>query len=83
VRFEDFLTDPVDTVSRVYTWLGQPAEGRVTAAARAGLPPVMATSAPRARRWFERAELLGPVLRRPDVVEIAERLSYPDPRSWQ
>lgn len=42
----------------------------------------MATSAPRSRRWFERAELLGPVLRRPDVVETAERLGYPDPRSW-
>lgn len=83
LRFEDFLSDPVEVVSRMYRWLDTPVEGRVTAAARAGLPPVMATSAPRARRWFERAELLGPVLRRPDVVETAERLGYPDPRSWQ
>ncbi len=82
VRFEDFLSGPVDVVSRVYDWLGTPVEPDVARVAERGLPPVMATSAPRSRRWFERAELLGPVLRRPDVVETAERLGYPDPRSW-
>ena len=38
--------------------------------------------AARQRRWFARAELLGPVLADPEVNEVAESLGYTDRADW-
>jgi hypothetical protein len=63
------------TFSRIANWLGvDPAP--LIAAATGELPPVMATSRPRQRRWFKKAELLLPVLADPGIIETAQRLGY-------
>jgi signal recognition particle subunit SEC65 len=36
----------------------------------------MATRPPRAGRWRERAEIIEPVVRRPEVAEVARALGY-------
>ncbi len=63
------------TFSRIANWLGvDPAP--LLAAATGELPPVMATSRPRQRRWFKKAALLLPVLADPGIIETAQRLGY-------
>lgn len=48
------------------------------------LPVVMATEPPRPRRWAKRSPRLGPVLRAPEVREVAEDLGYEaDPGRWR
>jgi hypothetical protein len=48
-----------------------------------GLPPIMATSRPRIRRWYDNAELLEPVLRAPETLETMDALGYSlDPSTW-
>lgn len=62
-------------------WLGHP-EG-VSGLGRVRLPPLMATAAPRPRRWEARAGALAPALSRPGVIEMAEHLGYRDPSTWR
>ncbi|MBA2637355.1 MAG: sulfotransferase [Solirubrobacterales bacterium] len=48
-----------------------------------GLPPVMATRAPRPGRWREREDELLPVLIDDETLALAERLGHPpDPSQW-
>jgi hypothetical protein len=42
----------------------------------------MATARPRQRRWFARAEMIGPVLQTPANAETAQALGYTDPSEW-
>lgn len=85
LRFEDVVGGP-DARDRVFraleSFLDVPLD-EPRAALSAGLPPVMATAPPRARRWFARAGLLGPVLRDPANRDLMERLGYAhDPDTW-
>lgn len=66
----------------IEAWLGVDLGPAVADIVEHGLPPVMATHAPRRRRWFAKAGLLEPVLARRDTRELAERLGYADPESW-
>jgi hypothetical protein len=71
VRFEDLLDGQVQPV---LDWLELDPEPALQAGLSA-MPPVMATS-PRARRWFDRAEELQPVLDREDTRWVQKRLGY-------
>ncbi|MFH1465224.1 MAG: sulfotransferase [Pseudomonadota bacterium] len=64
-------------------WLGLPVDPSLQRLVEAGLPPIMATSRPRHRRWYEKASLLEPVLAREDTRAVMEALGYAhDPRTW-
>lgn len=86
VRFEQIMGSPRerrDAFDRLGTFLGASLEDSVKAALDDRLPPLMATSRPRQRRWFERAALLQDVLRDPDNIAVMERLGYElDPSTW-
>lgn len=82
VRFEDLVGGPLaraTALAGLEDWMGVPlGEARADE-----LPPVMATARPRARRWFARAGLLGPVLEDPRNRSLMEALGYdPDPDTW-
>ena len=62
-------------------WLGLPDPSALLEVAERGLPPVMATEAPRQRRWFARAEMLGPVLD-DDIRGLACDLGYEGDEGW-
>ena len=86
LRFED-VVGPRPRQDDVYAaltrWLGVTLDAPLAAVLAGGLPPVMATETPRRRRWFERAELLSPILADPASLSLMERLGYaPDPQSW-
>lgn len=86
VDFEDVVADPDTrrrTFARVLQWLGAPMDASLQAVIDRPLPPVMATAPPRARRWFARADELAPVLARPDVQDLAERLQLGPPSDWR
>jgi len=95
VRFEDVVRAPSvnadDEVNvdgqlacfqQITDWLGIPFGPELQQVIRRGAPPVMATVPPRQRRWFARADLLEPVLRRKDVRELADRMGYGDETTW-
>jgi hypothetical protein len=64
-------------------WLGLPVDPSLQRLVEAGLPPIMATSRPRHRRWYDKAALLGPVLARDDTRAAMEALGYAqDPSTW-
>jgi hypothetical protein len=64
-------------------FLGIPGDPALSPDAAGALPPVMATAPPRARRWFDRAEALAPVLNDPENHVLMEALGYgPDPSTW-
>lgn len=71
VHFEDLLHSP-EAAGRLLDWLE--VEDPLLSEGLAAMPPVMATSRPRARRWFDRAEELEAVLQRPDTLALARRL---------
>ncbi len=80
LRFEDVLGDRPrqDAAMRALAaWLGVPVHDELTQTLQTGLPLVMATEQPRHRRWFARAELLGPVCAEPEVRETMAALGYP------
>mgnify|MGYP001608636168 CR=1 FL=1 len=86
LRFED-VVGPASrrevVAGTLGAWLGTGDDPALRAALLGGLPPVMATAAPRQRRWFERASQLEPVLRDPRNRQTMERLGYdPDPSTW-
>ena len=68
--------------AQIADWLGVELGPAVADIVEHGLPPVMATHAPRRRRWFAKASLLEPVLAREDTRDLAFRLGYADPSSW-
>lgn len=86
VRFEEVIgpsQERRDAFGRLGTFLGVSLQDSLTAALEDRLPPLMATSPPRQRRWFERAALLQDVLRDPDNITVMERLGYElDPSTW-
>ncbi len=64
-------------------WLGIPPDPTLRRLVETGLPPIMATSRPRHRRWFDRAELLEPVLSRGDTRAVMRDLGYAaDSKTW-
>ncbi len=93
LRFED-VVGPRDVrraaFERLTGWLGIPldeeGDGRAGGLGRlveTGLPPIMATSRPRIRRWYDNAEILEPVLGRPEILDTMAALGYPlDPTTW-
>lgn len=86
LRFEDAV-GPVAarqrTFARLADWLDVPLRGDLARLVETGLPPIMATSRPRLRRWFDKADLLEPVIRTPSTLELLERLGYAlDPDTW-
>ena len=82
MRFEDFQRAPLEAVERFCRWAGIACDTSLYSAIDGGIPPVMATTPPRVRRWLDRADLLAPVLARPDVVSVADKLGYTDPTEW-
>ncbi len=68
--------------ARISAWLDVDLGPALADIVEHGIPPVMATHAPRRRRWFARASLLEPVLADPDIRGLAEVLGYGDPTSW-
>jgi hypothetical protein len=83
VRFEDIISESRGaSFKRVLDWLGVPMVPSLAAVVEAGLPPIMATARPRQRRWFSRAELIGPVLDTPAVAQTAIDLGYTDRSEW-
>ncbi len=71
------------TFARLASWLGVPLRGDLGRLVENGLPPIMATSRPRLRRWFDKADLLEPVVQTPSTLELMERLGYAlDPDTW-
>ena len=85
LRFEEVI-GPIEqrlpAFEALADWLGIPLDPPLAAAVRDGLPPIMATSRPRRRRWFARAAQLAPVLGDPEVQSVAERISHDDPEHW-
>ena len=78
VAFEDVIGELAVRERRfaeIAGWLGIGCEPLITAAT-GDLPPVMATTRPRQRRWFKKAELLRPVLTAPSLIKTAKRLGY-------
>jgi hypothetical protein len=86
LRFEEMMGAPQerrDAFDRLSAFLGLSLEDSVKAALDDRLPPLMATSRPRQRRWFERAALLQDVLQDPANIAVMERLGYElDPSTW-
>jgi len=85
VAFEDVTGERAErreAWGRIEAWLGVDLGAEVARIVEHGLPPVMATHAPRRRRWFAKAAQLEPVLARRDTRELAGRLGYADPKSW-
>jgi hypothetical protein len=73
----------IDSFGRLARWLDIPQDPTLDRLVAAGLPPIMATSRPRHRRWYDRAELLDPVLSRDDTRAIMADLGYAaDPDTW-
>ncbi len=70
------------TFARILDWLGQPVDPALAARIDALPPPVMATAAPRARRWFARAEELAPALAAPAVQALVDELGLGPPAGW-
>lgn len=73
----------LEAFSSLAQWLGLPGDPTLERLVSSGLPPIMATSRPRHRRWYERVDLLEPVLARADTRALMDELGYaPDPATW-
>jgi hypothetical protein len=86
VRFEQVVGEEgeqVAALTEVAAFLGLPDPAPLLGQARGALPVVMATAAPRARRWFSRAAALEDALRSPGVQAVVERLQLGDPEEWR
>lgn len=83
VRFGDVIgPQRRATFARIMDWLSQPVDAGLEAVLDELPPPVMATAAPRARRWFARAEELAPALALPEVRALVEELELGPAASW-
>ena len=78
IHFEEFLRDPTAVARRVYKILDLP-EFEVSPE----LPVVMASSPPRQYRWHDRADLIAPLIERPEIRGMMMALGYSiDPKTW-
>jgi len=86
LRFEDVLGEKAGqdaALGRLGAWLGAPVRDELAPVLAGSLPVVMATAPPRARRWFSRVDLLGPMLEDPAHLALMEALGYDaDPATW-
>jgi hypothetical protein len=85
IRFEDVVGERADrrrAWSQVSEWLGLDLGSGLANIVEHGIPPVMATHAPRRRRWFAKAELLEPVLADPRTIHVAKALGYGERKDW-
>jgi hypothetical protein len=86
LRFEDVVGPPerqAPALRGLAEWLGIARPDALIEAFGRGLPLVMATAAPRHRRWFARVSTLEPLCARPMVAEVRAALGYPDdPEGW-
>jgi hypothetical protein len=69
VKFETLLEEPDKTVASICRWLGMPSH-------HFELHTVMATAPPRPYRWRQRADVIGPVMRRARVQRMMRVLGY-------
>ncbi|MCP4805866.1 MAG: sulfotransferase [Proteobacteria bacterium] len=86
VRFEDFIREPASRLAmldEVCSWLGVPLVEPARSTLRGPLARVMSTERPRIRRWFTRSDVLEPVLSTTRVRELATRLGYGPPETWE
>jgi len=85
-RFEHVVgshAQRLEAFEALVRWLGVPFDDSLARLVETGLPPIMATTRPRHRRWFEKAALLEPVLVREDTRDTMERLGYDTDRdTW-
>jgi hypothetical protein len=87
LRFEDVL-GPTErqtvAMRRLSAWLGLPGGDELVGVLGRGLPLVMATEAPRHRRWFARIGTLEPLCATSLVSETRAALGYADdPAEWE
>jgi hypothetical protein len=85
LRFEDLVGSferREQVFAGLFDWLGVPIDARMSEVIEEGIPPVMATTRPRHRRWYERAGLLEPIIARPRIQALARQLGYGDPDTW-
>lgn len=86
LRFEDVLGDRERQSTAMVAlgeWLGVPLLDELAPVLAGALPLVMATTPPRARRWFSRIDLLAPILADPTHRALMEALGYDaDPHTW-
>ncbi len=86
LRFEDVLGDKAHqdaAFERLGPWLGVPIREDLAPVLAGNLPVVMATAPPRARRWFSRVDLLGPLVEDPAHLALMDALGYDaDPATW-
>ena len=83
LRFESVVgPNRHETFASLFEWLDLPLGDSMQRVIAEGLPPVMATSRPRQRRWFDRAAEIDPVLDMAMVSEIASTLGYRNREDW-
>jgi hypothetical protein len=83
VRFGDVIGPQRHaTFGRIMDWLDQPVDVGLEGVLKDMPPPVMATAAPRARRWFARADELAPALALPEVRALVEELELGPAELW-
>lgn len=84
IRFEDILRDNESRL-RIYRdfcrWMGDADEELLDALSRP-LSPVMATAAPRQRRWQEKAEMLRRIINHSTIRSLSDALGYGDEAEW-
>lgn len=86
VRFEHVVGEAEEqsaALTAVAAFLGLSDPGPLLRRARGALPVVMATAAPRARRWFSRAAALEDALASSSVRSVVDRLQLGDPDGWR
>ena len=82
LRFEDVVgaeSDRRQAFAALADWMDVDA---VEHLADLVLPPLMATVAPRPRRWLDRADTLLPALAEADIDDLCARLGYAERATW-
>ena len=86
IHFEDLIASRARaraTIDRLIAWLGITPDAALAQTTLLNMPLVMSTDKPRHRRWFDKAALLDPVLKRADTGALMAKLGYGhDPETW-
>lgn len=86
IHFEDLIASETTaraTIDRLIDWLGITPDKALAQTTLLTMPLVMSTDKPRHRRWFEKAALLEPVLKREDTGAVMTALGYAhNPETW-